>query len=150
MLCIGISTGLTVMDEQRMALEKRINDLEKKQASEGPEVRKDEKRRKTSLSSFARRTNSPLSPLARVRACGECGWRLDARGASEGAAEESQLGRSRWGRRARWIRRAISSGTSGARPVSRIARIAHRTECLRVRIGFGGIGRAIFKIKFFV
>lgn len=29
-LCIGISTGLTVMDEQRMALEKRINELEKK------------------------------------------------------------------------------------------------------------------------
>lgn len=38
-LCIGISTGLTVMDEQRQALEKRISDLEYKQVSGDSKVR---------------------------------------------------------------------------------------------------------------
>jgi len=46
-LCIGMSTGLTIMDEQRIALEEKITQLAKEMEEDQP-VKEKKSRRKTS------------------------------------------------------------------------------------------------------
>ena len=46
-LCIGMSTGLTIMDEQRIALEEKITQLAKEMEEEQP-VKEKKSKRKTS------------------------------------------------------------------------------------------------------